>query len=477
MPTISSDTSDINIEYHNSEKNKNPTIDNKNPTTDTDFYFGLIANPNKLIQNKQKSESSEIVAEIESSSNNSNNSNNSKNSKNSSKSSNFSIKSSPKYEKINISNHIPYQATQNNIPHQQTMPNNIPHQQTMPNNIPHQQTMPNNIPHQKTMPNNIPHQKTTPNNIPHQQAPTNHTLISNNCQIQQTQLTPQEIKMKRIELLRKLSEIKTKGFQLSKEYDYNSSIEEMEYEYELLKSFVDKRNGVKIFKNSLLQAVSVVEFLNDKYDPFDFHLSGWGEHMSVEVDSWEDVLEELYEKYKGSGRKMAPEIKLLYLIIASASAFHFTKTYASKLPGLDKLLASNPSLLSNIINSKKEKSQFMSQQEINIEKQKDLLKNKDIEKDKYIDQLKQKIDEQQDIINKQPTWVSAASSKPPPNNTIRVPNQVKDILNRLHNIKPTNTDTQDDISSNNDRIISDTTLSDGKKKVGRKPKKSSISVL
>ena len=100
----------------------------------------------------------------------------------------------------------------------------------------------------------------------------------------------------------------------------------MEYEFELLKSFADKRNGVKIFKGGLLQAVSVIEFLNDKYDPFDFHLSGWGDHLQLEVDSWEDVLEEIYEKYKGSGRKMAPEVKLLYLIIASAGAFHFTKS-------------------------------------------------------------------------------------------------------------------------------------------------------
>ena len=31
---------------------------------------------------------------------------------------------------------------------------------------------------------------------------------------------------------------------------------------------------------------------------------------------------------------MAPEIKLLYLMIVSASAFHFTKTQSSKFPGL-----------------------------------------------------------------------------------------------------------------------------------------------
>ena len=52
--------------------------------------------------------------------------------------------------------------------------------------------------------------------------------------------------MKKIEMLRKLCDLKTKGYKLSKEYDFNSSIEEMEYEYALLKSFVDKRNGVKI---------------------------------------------------------------------------------------------------------------------------------------------------------------------------------------------------------------------------------------
>ena len=35
--------------------------------------------------------------------------------------------------------------------------------------------------------------------------------------------------------------------------------------------------------------------------------------MSVEVDSYDDVLEELYEKYKGKGSSMPPEIKLVLL--------------------------------------------------------------------------------------------------------------------------------------------------------------------
>jgi hypothetical protein len=314
------------------------------------------------------------------------------------------------------------------------------------------------------------------------------------------ELSYQETRLRKIEMLRKLSEIKTKGFTLSKEYDFNSSLEEMEYEFELLKSFADKRNGVKIFKGGLLQAVSVIEFLNDKYDPFDFHLSGWGDHLQLEVDSWEDVLEEIYEKYKGSGRKMAPEVKLLYLIIASAGAFHFTKSQSSKLPGLDSVLASNPGLLSSIINPNKNSSQFMTQQEINIERQKNEHKKKEANEKL---QLQQQLRQQQQYINQlqsqvqkfdqQPATGNPGNTLPPTINAsllkpsvpdIRAPDQVKEILNRLHNIQPSSinmsiTETQDDTSSNNDRLISETTLSDGnpRKKAVRKTKKSAISII
>jgi len=476
MTNNTSETSELNINYNDSDNNKD-----KIPTTDTDFYFSLIANPNKIQinNNNNNNDSSEIIEEII-------NSSSSNKSKISNKSSN---KSSLKYDKVNLINNN----SQNNIPINNNFSNNIPINNNsvnnnQVNNIPINNNSVNNDPVNNISINNNPINNNpinnnsinnnlinnninnnlnnnTVHNIPINNIPINNNPVNNNLvnNISNTiSFTPHQIKIKKIELLRKLSELKIKGFQLSKEYDYNSSIEEMEYEYELLRSFVDKRNGVKIFKNSLLQAVSVVEFLNDKYDPFDFHLSGWGEHMSIEVDSWEDVMEELYEKYKGSGRKMAPEIKLLYLIIASAAAFHFTKSNASSLPGLDKLLASNPSLISNIINSKNERSQFMSEQELHIEKQKEILKNKDNDIKKLKEELLQEKNKQSNYFTKPSNIV---------NTTIQAPDQVKNILNKLHNIKPTNTETQEDSSSsNNDRIISESNIINDKKKVGRKKK-------
>ena len=423
-----SDTSsDAHIAYHDSQ-GKN-LLENKSKTTDTDFYFDMLANPAKISNNKTVSESS-VLSDILNS--------------NSSKSSKSSKSSNAKYESISIKSPKP----NNNY----TQPNN---NYTQPNN---NYTKPTN---------NI-----KPNNNT-QQSVNEHSEQNHNDIQEVKQLTPQEIRMKKIELLRRLSEIKTKGFQLTKDYDFNSSIEEMEYEYELLKSFADKRNGVKMYKNILLQSTSVIEFLNDKYDPFDFHLSGWSEHMSVESDNWDDVWEEIYEKYKGSGKKMAPEVKLLYLIVASASAFHFSKSFSSKLPGLDSVLTSNPGLLSKIINPQTEKSsQFMSAQEISIEKQREELKKRDIENKMLQQKLRQQQQQEPLPYTQIPPQIPVNDLRPS-HVTIKTSDQVKDILNRIHNVQPslirsTQLDTQEDSTSNNDRLVSDNTISDSKVKGKKK---------
>jgi hypothetical protein len=182
-----------------------------------------------------------------------------------------------------------------------------------------------------------------------------------------------ELRFKKIELLRKLSEIKASGYELSKDYDFNSDIEEMEYEYELLKSMKDKQNGVGLYKSFLLNAVTAVEFLNDRYDPFDFKLSGWSEHMNIAADDYGDVLGEVYEKYRGSGKKMEPEIKLMLMICASGASFHASNTMFKQLPGLEKIIKDNPALLSKLTSQmftdKEKESQFMTRQEVNAQEQ------------------------------------------------------------------------------------------------------------
>jgi len=272
-----------------------------------------------------------------------------------------------------------------------------------------------------------------------------------------------DLKMKKIELLRKLSEIKAKGYDLSKKYDFNSNIEEMEYEYQLLKSFANKRNGIKLYKNILLNTASAIEFLNDKYDPFSFKLNGWSEHMSVEVDNYDEVLEELYEKYKGTGKKMPPEFKLFLLILASASAFHFTKSYAQSSV-IESMMKNNPNMVSNLLNSKKPSSQFMTPQEINLERQRDIAKQRE---KLQRESLKHTYQNNYNPANQM-------NPMPPAQVNIKAPSNVKEILERLH------ASDNNSIEKANNRLVSESTITTDtngeKKKRGRK-KKTIMSIL
>lgn len=456
-------SSETSIEFP-LDKNKSPIINefidnqpiqNKKPeSTDTDFYLNLIANQNKLKDNSDlNSDKTSSLSEIvESDDNSINSKNSSKNgSKNSSKngSKNGSKNSSKNgSNRSNSSNRSDDRSNRSKNSSNKSNSSRIKHQKINLNQPTKESTKDfSKEPSQQTIPPLYDQPK--------------------------KELSPQEVRMKKIELLRRLSELKAKGYDLSKNYDFNSSIEEMEYEYDLLKSFTNKRNGVKLYKNILLNAVSAIEFLNDKYDPFDFELNGWSEHMSVEADSYDEVLEELYEKYKGSGKKMPAEMKLLMLIVASGSAFHLSKSTFKNLPGVDKVLQNNPDLIAKMINPKKETSQFMSEQEINLEKQKQMI----LEREKA-----QKKTNNQQPPQKMNSFFNNNFS-PFPNNKeesssgIKAPLNVQEILNKLHNSdknKQAVTETQEESSSNNDRIVGNsemsTSMNSSEKKKGKKQK-------
>jgi len=91
--------------------------------------------------------------------------------------------------------------------------------------------------------------------------------------------------------------------------------------------------------------VSAIEFLNGKFDPFDINLDGWGESVSENLDDYDEVFGELHEKYGGK-TKIAPEIKLLFMIGGSAAMLHMTNTmFKSSMPGMDDIMRQNPELM------------------------------------------------------------------------------------------------------------------------------------
>ena len=82
-----------------------------------------------------------------------------------------------------------------------------------------------------------------------------------------------------------------------------------------------------------------IEFLNNKFDPFDIKLDGWGEQINENIDEYDEILLN-YEKYK-SKAKMSPT-KLLFQLGGSAMMVHMSITlFKSSMPGMDDIMRQN----------------------------------------------------------------------------------------------------------------------------------------
>ena len=91
--------------------------------------------------------------------------------------------------------------------------------------------------------------------------------------------------------------------------------------------------------------ITGIEFLNNKFDPFDIKLDGWGEQLNENINDYDDIFGELYEKYKSKAR-MAPEIKLMFQLAGSAMMIHMTNTmFKSAIPSMDDIMRQNPEMM------------------------------------------------------------------------------------------------------------------------------------
>ena len=164
-------------------------------------------------------------------------------------------------------------------------------------------------------------------------------------------MSKEELLREKFSYLRKLETLEKKGVELSKKYTMDSSLQEMQGEYETIMEEKVKQNSVKFQGNMLMAIINGIEFLNGKFDPFDIKLDGWSEQVQENINDYDDVFSELYEKYK-SKASMAPEIKLLFQLGGSAMMVHMTNTmFKSAMPGMDDIMRQNPDLMRSFQNA------------------------------------------------------------------------------------------------------------------------------
>jgi hypothetical protein len=161
------------------------------------------------------------------------------------------------------------------------------------------------------------------------------------------------IRKEKSEYLYKFNKVNVKGKWSSLKLDMNNTFDEIRNEYERVSNAIQNERSVAFLKRMLLLGVQGVEMMNNKFDPLGVDLDGWSEAMgySLENQEYDEVMSELYEKYKSRGQ-MSPEVKLIFMIISSAAMFTVTK----KLTNMDSNNALN-SFIKNITQSQQPQQQ------------------------------------------------------------------------------------------------------------------------
>ena len=168
-------------------------------------------------------------------------------------------------------------------------------------------------------------------------------LAKNNTE--KPKLTHEEELREKFKYLRKLEALEKKGASLTQRYSMESNLDEMIGEYEMIISEKEKSNAMKFQGKMLMAAITGIEFLNNKFDPFDIKLDGWAEQVNENLDDYDEIFAELHEKYK-SKATMAPELRLLFQLGGSAAMLHMTNTmFKSSMPGMDDIMRQNPDLM------------------------------------------------------------------------------------------------------------------------------------
>jgi len=149
------------------------------------------------------------------------------------------------------------------------------------------------------------------------------------------------------EILYQLNRLQAKGHQIPHNFNMSSDLSEMKSEYDRIVRDKDTDASVRFQRKMMMAFVTGTEYLNTRYDPLSIKLDGWSEQVHENITDYDDIFEELHNKYKSKGKKMAPELRLFISLSGSAFMFHLTSKMfkESSIPGVEEVFKANPALM------------------------------------------------------------------------------------------------------------------------------------
>jgi hypothetical protein len=155
--------------------------------------------------------------------------------------------------------------------------------------------------------------------------------------------TVKSILAEKHELMFKMNRLMSRGGKQTRSMSASDSLDELRAEYERMQREIDTEKSV-IFQRSVLMSFATgAECLNSKFDFAGIRLDGWSEAMNQDITSFDEVFEELHEKYGGKSM-MPPEIKLVFMVASSAFMFHMSKSMFSGDAHMQDAMRDDPEL-------------------------------------------------------------------------------------------------------------------------------------
>jgi len=166
--------------------------------------------------------------------------------------------------------------------------------------------------------------------------------------INEPELSYEDIQKMKSELIYKLSRLEQSGYKASRKYTMASNLDDIKFEHDTIKRQRDIDKSIKFSRKMLIGLIGGIEFINEKADLVDLKLTGWSEQTMESLGDYDEVFEELHDKY-GETVKMSPEIKLLMMVAGSGFMFHITQAmFKSSTPEVSDILRQNPDIMQSI---------------------------------------------------------------------------------------------------------------------------------
>jgi hypothetical protein len=144
-------------------------------------------------------------------------------------------------------------------------------------------------------------------------------------------MTEKEKRIKKRNMMDELERWYEKGYiKDNMHFHRDTPYEEVEEEYDSVLEKIRRKKSINLQKDILYNVMNFIEFSNSWVDPFGLKLEGLADKTTEELDSYEDIFGELYDKWKGG--KVPPELALLCKVGFSIAMLHMSNNVLSSTP-------------------------------------------------------------------------------------------------------------------------------------------------